>query len=47
MNDQNDIVHANTKVRTEPPTLVCGAPRAEALVTGDPAQVTCAKCKGK
>lgn len=42
-----DQVHANTKVRTEPPTLACGASRAGALVTGDPAQITCPKCKGK
>ncbi len=41
-------VHANTKVRdSDPITLVCGAVRAGALVTGDPDQITCSKCKSK
>lgn len=42
-------VHANTKARdSNPVTLGCGAPRAGAKVTGDPAQITCAACsKGK
>lgn len=43
-----DEIHANTKVRgSSPVTLVCGAVRAGTLVTGDPAQITCSKCKGK
>lgn len=40
-------VHTNTKMRgSKPVTLECGAVRAGALVTGDPTQVTCTKCKG-
>lgn len=42
-------VHLNTKIRGATAgevTLTCGALRAGALVSGDPAQVTCSKCKG-
>ncbi len=39
-------VHANTKVRgSNPVTLKCGAIRAGSLVTCDPTQISCSKCK--